>query len=156
MAFSPIISRLQNNDLTLSKVLKFKTLFFACLTTQKVCSSWMITYIVRQERDRAMKFEIQQVYIVILLLKVWRVLNGVFFLNKILTEVSTLMENDGILLGGYYTPNPSVCLLFLECLTLKRQALLHFETSVCITGHGVTSQKTWTFSNTAMKTFDLE
>jgi len=41
------------------------------------------------------------------------------FFNKILTEVSTRMENYGILLGEYYTPNPSVWLLFLECLTLK-------------------------------------
>jgi hypothetical protein len=46
--------------------------------------------------------------------------NGVyFFLNQILTKVSTLMENDGILLGEYYTSNLSVWLLFLECLTLK-------------------------------------
>lgn len=70
MALSLVISPVQNNDLTLSKVFKFKILFFAGLATQKVCSSRMITYIVRQERDRAMNFEIQQEYIVILLLKV--------------------------------------------------------------------------------------
>jgi hypothetical protein len=41
----------------------------------------MIMYIVRQERDRAMKFEIQQEYIVILLLNVWSVRNGVFLVK---------------------------------------------------------------------------
>jgi hypothetical protein len=42
-----------------------------------------------------------------------------FLFNQILTEVSTLMENDCIVVGEYYTPNLSVWLLFLECLTLK-------------------------------------
>jgi hypothetical protein len=64
MALSLIISRLQNNGLILSKDFKFKILFFAGLATQKFCSSWMITYIVRQERNRAMQFEIRQEYIV--------------------------------------------------------------------------------------------
>jgi hypothetical protein len=80
MALSLIISRLQNNGLILSMIVKFKILIFTGLTIQKFCSSWMITYIVRQERDRTMKFEIQQQeYIVILLLNIWSVFNGVFF-----------------------------------------------------------------------------
>jgi len=64
MALSPIILRLQNNGVTLSKIFKFKTLFLACLTTQEVLDD---NVHLRQER---MKFEIQQDYIVILFLKV--------------------------------------------------------------------------------------